>query len=342
LGRSDLPAVAELMAARLPGWDQDESFLAETLLNQRWTTAELPSLVSVGDDGALHGFIGAQVRRFRLDGRELRGVCCSHLVAVEGPGAAGALLLRRMLSGEQDLTWTDTATDEVARMWQTFGGQIDHARALDWMLVLKPVGWVRRMLTSGLRRRGSVRELAPARAIPLRALVPRSGEERADVSAGIDGVDATASALAANIDEIARDTRLHVDYDEPVLDRLFTRIEATAGPLVRRLVRQRGTTVGWYAYLSRPGGTSRVLHLCGHTGALEAVTQDLIDDAHRRGSVALAGRYEPFLRAALFPRSPAFGFARLPMIHSRDPEVISLLATNSSILTQLDGEWFAA
>jgi hypothetical protein len=345
LGRADLPAVASLMAERLPAWTQGESFLAETLIDQRWAAAELPSLVAADGDGEILGFIGAQVRRMRLDDRVLRGVCCSHLVVADDPrvGATGALLLRRLLSGEQDLTWTDTATDGVARMWQSFGGHIDHARSLDWMLVLRPVRWAREMLTTRLRRRAGLRELAPARALPLHAagrrLAPSSFPS---LPADIRGEDATAATIAENLDDVTRDFRLRVDYDEASLHQLFALIEASAGRVVRRLVRRGDVAIGWYAYLCRPGGASRVLHVCGLDAEIEAVVGELVDDARGRGSAVLTGRLEPQLRTSLSRRAAALGFARCPLIHSRGLEVLALLATGSSLLTDLDGEWFAA
>jgi hypothetical protein len=74
---------------------------------------------------------------------------------------------------------------------------------------------------------------------------------------------------------------------------------------------------------------------------MEAVFGELVRDARERGSAVLAGRYEPHLRTPLSERSAVLGFARCPLIHSRDPEVSALLATDSSLLTDLDGEWFA-
>jgi hypothetical protein len=344
LGRSDLPAVASLMARRLPGWTQDESFLAETLIDQRWAAAELPSLVSVDDDGAIVGFIGAQVRRVRLDDRVLQGVCCSHLVVVDDPraGPAGALLLRRMLSGEQDLTWTDTATDGVAHMWRTFGGHVDQARSLDWMLVLRPVRWAREVLRTRMRRRPPLRELAPARALPFHASGPRLAPRAfPDLPAGVRGDDVTARVIAENLDDLTRDFRLRVDYDEAYLDRLFAQIEAAAGPLVRRIVRRGDVAIGWYAYLCRRGGASRVLHLCGREAEMEAVIGELVNDARGRGSAVLTGRFEPHLRTPLSRSAAVLGLARCPLIHSRELDVRALLATDASLLTSLDGEWFA-
>jgi hypothetical protein len=272
-------------------------------------------------------------------------VCCSHLVVADDPrvGAAGALLLRRMLSGEQDLTWTDTATDGVAQMWQTFGGHLDHTRSLDWMLVLRPVRWAREVLTTRVRRRVPVRRLVPARAVPLHAVGPRFARQSfPSLPADVHGEDATAAAIADGFDDLTRHLRLYVDYDEGSLDQLFALIESTVAPPVRRIVRRGEVAIGWYAYLSRPGGASRVLHVCGRESEMETVFSELVHDARGRGGAVLTGRCEPHLRTPLSRRASVMGFARCPLIHSRELEVSALLATGSSLLTDLDGEWFAA
>ncbi len=208
-----------------------------------------------------------------------------------GPEPAGALLLRGMLSGDQDLTWTDSATETVARMWRSFGGQLDHPRSCDWMLVLRPFRWARGLLAAAALRRTPVRELMPVRAVPLQALRPRSAPNAfPSPPADLRGEDATGAAIVPHLEDLTRGFRLRVDYDQPYLDQLFAQVESVMGPLVRRIVSRAGAPIGWYAYLCRPGGVSRVLHICAPEAEIEAVVGELIDDARRRGSAVLAGR----------------------------------------------------
>jgi hypothetical protein len=344
LERRDLPAVATLLAARLPGWSQDRSFLADSLIDQRWAEPELPSLVAVDDGDEILGFIGAQVRRMRFDERLMTGVCCSHLAVVgdRRAGATGALLLRRLLSGRQDLTWTATATDTVTRIWDAFGGGVDHARTLDWMLVLRPGRWARRLLATRLRGGGSVRVLAPARALPLQAAGRRFAPNAFPaVPADVRGEDATALAVLESLPELTRDARLRVDYDQPYLDQLLEQVDATAGPLVNRLVRRGENAIGWYAYVCREGGASRVLHICSRDAEIDAVVSELVDHAREGGSPVLTGRLEPHLRTPLANRAAVMGVARTPLIHCGDPDVRAALGSGSSLITDLDGEWFA-
>lgn len=339
LSEGDLPAVEGLLDRFLPDWGGDRAFLEATVLRHPWAEEELTSLVAYGDDGELVGFIGAQVRRMRFGERELRGICCSHLVVAPDRrvGAAGALLLGRLLSGEQDLTWSDSATEIVARMWRTFGGELDHSRACDWMLVLRPAGWLGSWVKPALERKRIGRELVPVGAFPLHVF--RRDVVR-ELSAEVTGENASSEQIVEELPALSARTRLYVDYDVPHLEHLLTQIRAHEGDLVCRIVRLRGRPIGWYAYLPRRATASRVLHIAGPERHLDAVVGELVDDAYSRGSRVLAGRLEPHLDAPLRGRLAAIGLAREPVIHSKDPELKAALASRSALLTQLDSEWF--
>jgi hypothetical protein len=342
--RDDLPAVAALVDARLPGWRWGESLLVETLFDHPWADPDLPSFVALDERDEVVGFMGAQVRRMRLDDRMVRGVCCSHLVVVADrrAGLAGTLLVQRMLSGPQDLSWTDTATDGVVRMWRGFGGHLDYSRSCDWMLVLKPLRWAGATLRARARRQGLGRWLIPVGAVPIQAagprLLPRAfPAPPTDVSAET----ATVDAIIAHLPALTREVRLRVDYDRAHLDQQFAQVEAAAGPLVRRLVHRGGSPIGWYAYARLPSGVSRVLHLSALESETDAVVGELIEHARADGTTVLAGRAEPYLHRPLRHRFAVLGYARQPVFHTRNPEIRSLLTTSSSLLTVLDGEWFA-
>lgn len=340
--RADLGAVIALLERHLPGWTHGKGFLARTLVDSAWADPELPSLVAMNGQGDILGFIGAQVRRLQFDDRELRGVCCGHLTvaADRGAGHAGALLLRRLLSGTQDLTWTDSPTEGVVRMWRAFGGHLDHPRSCDWMLVLRPLRWTGGVLAT-MARRSPMREAMPVAAVPVQAsggrLVARAFPP---CPPGVGGEEAAPAAIVEELPTLTRGLRLRVDYDLPYLEQLLSEVDAVMGSLVHRIVRRDGRPIGWYCYLCRPGGASRVLHLCAPEAELEAVVSELTEHARARGSAALTGRLEPHLEAPLRRRLAAIGFARQPLIHVRDPEIHALLATGSSLLTRLDGEWY--
>jgi hypothetical protein len=344
LERADLPAVAALLHRDLSPEDPAEQisrFLAAVMIDDPWSDSELPSLVATDDDGEVIGFIGAQVKRVRLDDRVLRGVCVSHLtVAADSrAGAAGALLLRRIMGAGQDFTISDTANDRVAHMWQTFGGHLDHGRSCDWMVVLKPVRWLRSLVTDAVRHRPRAH---PVGAMPFQALRPRSPHwSFPEPGPEVRGEDVDAATIVEQLPEMTRGFQLWVDYDEEFLDYLFGEMESHFGALVRRLVWDGKRPLGWYAYVPKRGGLSRVLHV--HTSApdADAVLGDLLAQARKRGTAVLAGRLEPHLTLPLQNQMPLLGFARRPVIHCRDSEMLATLMTGKSLLTQLNSEWFA-
>jgi hypothetical protein len=340
--RDDLPAVTGLMRDHLGAWDTDVGLLEATLWDHPWADPELPSLVAVDDDGEVIGFIGVQPRRIEFDGASLRAVCCSHLVVrpQDRGSGPGALLVSRVMGGPQEITWTDTANQVVARIWGVLGGRVDHTRASDWMIVLRPMRWGSRALGAATGLAAGSGNL-PVPGLPLQAagarLVPSAHPASPE---NVAGKHATAAEIAAAMPEICRRFTLFVAYDEEVLDYTFRLVEATRGRLIRRIVKRRRKAVGWYAYLLQPGGVSTVLHLAAAPRDVEAVFGELVEHSASLGSAALAGRYEPHLEAPLRLRMAILGLARRPVVHTQHPHADVVLANSTSLLTRLDGEWF--
>lgn len=341
LERSDLPAVLDVVRTNFGPWPGDARFLAASLMDHPWADESLPSYLAVDGGGEVVGFIGAQARQLRFGDRTIRGVCCTKLGLAPDrrTGAAGALLMGRLLSGPQELTWSDSATDVVVRLWRLYGGHLDHVRACDWMLVLRPGRWLRSVLAAAMRRQTIRRDLIPVGALPFHAAGSRVMRRAfPELAPGVTGEDATTKAIVEHMGSFTRDLRLWVDHDEEHLQHLFEHVAAANGPLVRRLVRRRGRPIGWYAYQLRPGRVSRVLHVAAAESDADVVLGELINHAREGGSAVLAGRAEPHLMRSLQHRFAALGPARTPVIHCKDPEVAAILATCSSLLTRLDGE----
>ena len=314
------------------------------MLDHPWADEELPSLVAE-EGGEIVGFAGVQARRIRMDGRSIRGVCSTHGVVAPDRrgGAVGALLLSRVLKGPQDVTFSDSATDTVARVYGILGGDIDHVRACDWMLVLRPVRWAREIVAGSIRRGPTVsrRTFAPVGAVPAQA-AGRRFLARAFPAAdpGLAGEDASAETIAEHVSAVNARVRVWVDHDAEQLAHLFRLVETFRGPLVHRLVRRGDSPVGWYAYLLRRGGASRVLYLSALEREVDGVLGELLAHAREQGSAVLTGRAEPHLHSALSRRFAVLGYARQPTIRAKDPELAAALATSSSLLTRLDGEVF--
>lgn len=362
LSPEDLPAVSRLLQDQMPLWEASPEFLLRSLIEDPWHEPEMGSLVAV-DEGDVVGFIGGQVRRMRFGDRSLRGVCASHLV-VSGDGragAAGALLLGRLIKGPQDLTWSDTATEVVARVWHAYGGHDDHARAADWRLVLRPARWLGERVTATIRGRlGREADSAGSDSEPaapgsagggsrlagsIQDISGAMGGGREPAGEAVEGRDARAAEIAECLPELSRGLDFHIDHDAAHLEHTMALIGEnpnTTGQVVARIVRRRGRTIGWYLYLPASTGISRVLHLAASKPAdVGAVFNELLNQAHAHGCVVLAGRLEPHLMDHLRGASALIGLARRPIFHAKDPALQAALGTRGALLSRLDGEWFA-
>lgn len=340
LEKSDLTAVVRLLRERIERWPGDETFLRRTVLEHPWSDPELPSLVALGDDGRLAGFVGSQARRLRFKGEPIRGVVCSHLVVAPDAGAAGALLLTRLLRGSQSLTWSDSANEPVVRMWRAFGGRLDHARACDWMLVLNPVRWIGSSVRTALRQRSIGRDVLPVGALPVHALAPRRGRFRPpEKDPRVRGRPVTPDEIVSLFPDYAAKWQLAVDHDPAHLAHVLALI-GVGDDVTCRAVSFGDRLIGWYAYIARGTGAWRVLHVAATEKLVEPVFAELVEHARRTGCPVLAGRAEPHLDLPVSARLAAIGYARQPVIHARDPELLAAAGSSASLLTQLDSEWF--
>jgi hypothetical protein len=350
LERSDLPEVADLYehVAR-SGSRQAPPGLAgyfeDTFLDYPWADDEIPSLVYV-DEGRITGFLGANVRRFTYDGEPVRLAISGQLVTDPSvrSRAAGAFLLRRFLDGRQDLTITDTASDQARRIWEGLGGETLHLGSIGWARVFSPL----RSMWDFKTRSGPARMAPVVR--PVLSAVDAAGSLVARRALKVPPAEGTtepltAPAMAEHLEAVAKPYRLRPAYDDAegtawLLEQI-ARVEPR-GEMIARLVRNpEGRVQGWFVYYHRPGGIAQALDVAGSGGDVGDVLDALLVDARGRGGVAVQGRVEPHLlerlpeRRALFHKS---GY--LPLIHSPRPELLHAIHSGRALLTRLAGEWW--
>jgi hypothetical protein len=341
LEQRDLPDVSRLVQEQFKNPLLHEGFLARTFLDDPWCDLATPSLVAQDAEGQVVGFIAVQPRRLRLDDRPLRGVCCSHLVVAPSSraGAVGAMLLRQVLAGPQDLTWSINANELVVRIWRLVGGQADPARSYGWMLVLRPVRWLASVGLSLVRWRAVGDELAPAGALPL----PGSTAGRAERSQETDLVSeqADAAGIVDHARALAGRGQIVPDFDLAHLQHLFDTIRRAGTPLALRLVRRGDRPIGWYAYVEVASRLARLIHLQAARNEVGGVLGDAVAHARGSGQMAIGGRLEPGLEWPLERQGATLGFALSSVLHARDPDIRATLTGGSALLTQLTGEWWA-
>jgi hypothetical protein len=349
LERADLPAVTKLIQSGFPdgesaALERHAAQLGTLLLDHPWVDPALPSLVASEGDQVV-GFIGSHPRRMVLGDRELKAACCSHLVVSSRHrgGAAGALLLREYLNLGQELTYSDTATELVARMWNLYGGRVDAYRSLEWMQLFRPLAWgaqlVRRRLRGGRVDRG----IAPVGAIPFHVAGGRvAGRSAAVADPDLTLVPLTDALVLEHARALSAGAMLRPAYDADYLGWLTEQLQlhAGGGEVVRRLVLRGERPVGWFVYVLRKDGCSRVLQLVARDRDADAVLGELFHDARERGTLALAGRPERLITEPLRSRVAVFGLAERFVWHTRDPELAALVDSSRALISRLDGEWW--
>jgi hypothetical protein len=350
LERADLPAAARLFArdllAEVPADGALEGFLARSLLDSPWADPDIPSLVAEGGDGRLLGLVGAEVRRSRLGDRDLRLAWAEHLVVdPEARGhAVGVGLLRRLLAGPQDATISDNASAIVERMWVCLGGTKLDLKAIHWVKVFRPWAVGAHLAEPRLRRpraRAALDRVAP--------LLDRATAASANGFLHVPpprtlAEPLTPHGLLAHHAQVVDPSCLHAAYDEAGLDWLWHELARVPrrGRLVAHLVRAADRRpLGWYLYLLRPGWRSEVLQVAARPRHLAAVLDHLLWHASSEGSAALRGRLEPGLLDAVVSRHCVLWHRGGALVHTREPELALAVQTEGSLLTRLEGDWFA-
>jgi hypothetical protein len=116
------------------------AYFERTLLDYPWADPEISSLVFEAGDNRILGFMGSHVRHLLIDERPIRMGCTGQLVTDprERHLAIGTRLVRTYLSGLQELTITDGATDVVHEIWVRLGGYALHPGSFVWTRLFRP------------------------------------------------------------------------------------------------------------------------------------------------------------------------------------------------------------
>lgn len=343
----DIPAVAALFGRVYPQyrWASQPacvSYFREIFFNNPWRHLDLPSWLAE-EQGEVVGFLGVVPRPMWLDGHAVRvAVSCQFMVDPERRHSLTALhLLRRYLSGPQDIALTDGANDASRRVWQAAGGQLSPLYCLHWMRLLRPTRSLLHLISGQLPRLGLLAALGTpfamladayaGRFTPLR-LAPRLREEELD-----------AAGLLAALDEISTAFALRPAYDLAALDWLLAqaREKTHHGTLQSRLLREgNGRLAGWFMYYLN-SKISRVIQLGARPESAPAVVEHLFYHAWRRGAFAVEGRMEPRLLRVLGDRRCLFHDRdALTLVHARDRTMLDPLLRGDAFLTRLEAEWW--
>jgi GNAT superfamily N-acetyltransferase len=351
LERGDLERVAALFEQVMDTGSstrmQVAQYFGRVLLDDPWADPDIPSLVHETAEGEVVGFIGVSTRRVRVDGRAARLAVSSNLVVRPDwrPRGVGALLLRRVMGGPQDITLADRSNDDSLRLWRELGGQeLVHA-SVGWYRILRP-GRAAGALMDARERGGLLRRVAGAVAAPVDGLasrIPRLATEPPEPEGCREPL--TIAGLLEQMSTMGRRVRLYPDYDAAFLSWAFDEVDALprVGRVVARLVRGAGGRVaGWFVYVLPEQGVAQVLQIGVPGTDPEPVIDHMFRQAWQDGAAVVHGRLEPVLSGVLSRPGVLVRRSARALVASRDSTSLALLGSTGSLMSHLDGEWLVS
>ena len=350
LAPEDLPAVVGLFEQVFPEqrWlsrQHCERYFREIFFANPWRDLALPSWIAE-ENGATVGFAGVLPRRMLFGTRELRvAVGSQFMVHPDWRHSLVALqLLKRSLSGPQDLLITDGANDHVLRLWPSIGGAIPMLQNLAWTRLLRPARYALDLVMRK-RGRGPLHFAARAPCAVADAVAARlhpNHFEREDDALSDEPLDA--EVMLRHLPEVANHGYpLHAQYDRQSLAWVFGQAarKTRHGRLRARAVLARGRLLGWYLYYARAGTINEVLQISACNGGFDQVLRRLFRDAWRQGATAVRGRVDPHHLQELSDRH-CWMRREGPwtIVHSRHADLIAAMERGTAGIGRLDGEWW--
>jgi len=349
--RSDVNDVADLWVrvfrhTKAPASERLVKYIDEMFFMTPWYDAAYPSYVFENSAGRIVGFLGVHARPMWFENeRIMSGVGTQFCVdtSVANPMAA-VHLLKAVFGGPCDLVFTDGSTDRSRRLWHMLGAQIAFTHSMDWVRLLRPLGYA----VDRARRRGRL-STAAAGLSPIAPLVDALAA-RSDASpyrvtppAG-DRMEGSPESIYDCLHNVEPRRTLRPFYDLASLQWVLSKAKdaVAQGTLRTSIVRSRtGDVMGWYVFYLKPGGTSTVIQFGCRPHGAPHVLDHLFDEARQGGSTAVTGQVQPDLLLDLAQARVSFTCKSLGVIiQSKRPEITAAIQRGDAFLSRLEGEWW--
>ncbi len=323
--------------------------LRELFLQNPWLDEGIVSRVFEDSGGKIVGFFGALPRRMSLQGKPIRLAFGSNFVVDPGNRASmtAIQLVRAFMKGTQDISITDSANEMSRPLLRSLGFHVVPIYSLHWARPLRPAQYAIQTLRRLKRGRATAvlgvgtkpachlldAIAATMRLSPLRQAKPQTNDEDLDTE-----------MLLQCLASIPGKQGLIPEYDESSLNWVFDFVtrRGALGTIRKALVRDDNRKIaGWYIYSIPPeGGIGEVLQVGAQSVSVGTVLDHLFYDAWQHGLLALHGRMEPQFMQELTIRSCFFfRHGSWTMLHSSQPELVSLIQSGNAFFSRLDGEW---
>ena len=352
LVEADIPQVADLHrrvfrtgeASSAEFERRYHAYFREVFLNNPWYDEAISPLVYEDADESIAGFLGVVPRRMSFRGRPIKVAVSSQFIVEPGRRStlAAVHLMKRFMSGPQDVSIADEANDLSRKLWESLGGTTALLHSIHWARLLRPAEF-------GLLRAGRrTRAWATSVARPMCRLVDAAtarlpGSPFRHSVASLSGEELDARTLLACLSEFSGRSALRPEYNASSLRWLLGRLVPAAGEgtLHKVLVRDAaGQVLGWYLYYASASGLAEAIHIGSRHESMAAVLAHLFQDAWRHHAVALSGRLDPRFTPDFAQTYCLFHPRRFwLLVHSRDADVLEAICRGDDALTRLEGEW---
>jgi len=323
-----------------------ETYFQEMFFRNPWHNDDIPSLVYMAENGAIVGFLGTIVRPVHYKENPLWMAVPTQLMAdPEYRGMCGFPLLRTFLAGPQDLSFTDVVNSSAQKMWMMLGGATASLQSLRWTRPLRPSRLV-------LRYFGSSRVLAALATVAQpfcmavdSSLVRSKRNPFYQTRPDLEERELDVPALLECYQELGSRYSLSPSYESRTLEWLFQRLKASSTDRrdLRRVVLRSvdGRLVGWYLYLTAPGGIAQTIQVGSHPAESSLVFKHLYYDAWKQGSLAVSGGLQPeHLLTVTQPPGILTHGGSWTVVHSKNPALLRSVLDGDAWLTRLEGEWW--
>ena len=323
-----------------------ETYFQEMFFRNPWHNDDIPSLVYMAGNGAIVGFLGTIVRPVHYKKNLLWMAVPTQLMAdPEFRGMCGFPLLRTFLAGPQDLSFTDVANSNAQKMLIMLGGATASLQSLRWTRPLCPSRLV-------LRYFGSSRVLAALATVAQpfcmavdSSLVRSKRSPFYQTRPDLEERELDVPGLLECYQELGSRYSLLPSYESRTLEWLFKKLESSSTDRrdLRRVVLRSvdGRLVGWYLYLTAPGGIAQTIQVGSHPAESSLVFKHLYYDAWKQGSLAVSGVLQPeHLQTVTQPPGIMTHGGSWTVVHSKNPALLRSVLDGDAWLTRLEGEWW--
>ncbi|WMT88514.1 hypothetical protein NO932_07850 [Pelagibacterium sp. 26DY04] len=323
------------------------AYLGSHFIDGPFADPEIPSLVYVSDEEEVEGFVGVVVQPMVYRQKTIRAAILGTLM-VKGHDRAptiGARLLRKAVSGPQDVTLSETAGEASLAMWRQLHGTVLDRYSYDYFRVLRPVSFAIALMA----RRVPWLAYATPVAQLLDRLAPRDGSRLGWT--GLPGEFRTHGGVYArrvSVSDFARLTEvlLSADAVRPVWpDGCLPALIAEAmdkpeygAPHLCEVVTRAGHPIGGFLLHFAPSALAQVLDVLHAPGQAGPVFDAMLCYARDLGACGVRGRITPSLFDALVSRKTPLAHAGASVIHGKDTALVAAFAEGRAHFNGLVGE----